>query len=83
MPPLIDQLEAQLTVYREGSEVSRLNRIAAAAPVPVEPQLFDLLLCSKQLHEASEGAFDIAVGALIKAWGFFKRQGRVPKEAPQ
>ena len=24
------------------------------------------------------GAFDIATGALIKAWGFYKREGRVP-----
>src|SRR5690242_7316420 len=32
----IDRLEAQLTVYRDTSEVSRLNRLAARAPVPVE-----------------------------------------------
>jgi len=33
---LIDRLETQLTVYRPTSEVSRLNRLAAMAPVPVE-----------------------------------------------
>src|SRR5437763_6700515 len=31
----IDRLEDQLTVYREHSEVSRLNRTADAAAVPV------------------------------------------------
>src|SRR5262245_15453239 len=43
---LIDQLEAQLTVYRDNSEVSRLNAQAATGPVRVEEDLFGLLaLC--------------------------------------
>ena len=29
----------------------------------------------------TQGAFDIATGALIKAWGFYRRQGRVPTPA--
>src|SRR5262245_36038113 len=31
----IDQLEAQMTVYDESSEISGINRLAFAAPVPV------------------------------------------------
>ncbi len=78
---LIDQLEAQLTVYREDSEVSAINRNAAERPVPVEERLFELFREAERLTISTEGAFDIAVGALIKSWGFFRRQGRVP--APQ
>src|SRR5580693_5613893 len=33
---LIDDLEDQMTVYRDHSEVSRLNTTAANGPVPVE-----------------------------------------------
>jgi thiamine biosynthesis lipoprotein len=77
----IDRLEAQLSVFREQSEVSRLNARAARHPVPVEKGLFDLLALAKRLHEETGGAFDVAVGALIKAWGFYRRQGRVPAEA--
>ena len=39
---LIDALEAQLTVYRDDSEVSRLNATAHLGPVEVEPGLFGL-----------------------------------------
>jgi thiamine biosynthesis lipoprotein len=74
----IDQLEAQLTVYRDTSEVSRLNTLASNQPVRVERNLFDLLTLAKRLHDDTEGAFDISIGALIKTWGFFRRQGRVP-----
>lgn len=77
----IDRLESQLTVYREQSELSRLNRLAATAAVPVESRLFDLLTLCAQLADATDGAFDVSVGALIKAWGFFRRRGRVPEAA--
>jgi FAD:protein FMN transferase len=75
---LIDRLEAQLTVYCDSSEVSRLNRLAATVPVPVEAGLFGLLEQSEQLTRDTEGAFDVTAGALIKAWGFFRGPRRVP-----
>ena len=37
---VIDALEAQLTVYRDDSEVSRLNATAHLGPVEVERGLF-------------------------------------------
>ncbi len=77
----IDRLEAQLTVYRDGSEVSRLNRAAPYAAIPVEEGLFDLLRLAARVTADSEGAFDITAGALIKAWGFFRGPRRVPSEA--
>jgi FAD:protein FMN transferase len=78
---LIDELEDQLTVYRDHSEVSRLNRRAFEADVPVEAALFDLLAQSARLTRETNGAFDIAMGALIKTWGFYQRSGRVPAVA--
>src|SRR5580698_3840687 len=58
---LIDELEDQLTVFREHSEVSRLNQQAPAEDVPVESRLFDLLASSAHLTRETNGAFDIAV----------------------
>jgi FAD:protein FMN transferase len=77
---LIDRLEAQLTIYRATSEISRLNLLASHAPVPVEPALFDLLAVAERLARETGGAFDITAGPLIKAWGFFQRAGHVPSD---
>jgi thiamine biosynthesis lipoprotein len=76
----VDRLEDQLTVFRDNSEVSRLNRRAARQPVEVEDGLFHLLALSARLSAETEGAFDITTGPLTKAWGFYRRQGRVPSE---
>jgi thiamine biosynthesis lipoprotein len=76
----IDRLEAQLSVYRESSEVHRLNRAASYCAIPVEEGLFGLLELSAQLCAATEGAFDVSAGALIKAWGFYKPPPRLPSQ---
>jgi thiamine biosynthesis lipoprotein len=75
---LIDDLEAQLTAYRDNSAVCRLNRLAPDQAVPVEAGLFELLSKAAVLTAETEGAFDVATGALIKAWGFFRGPKRVP-----
>ncbi len=75
---LIDALEAQLTVYRETSEVSRLNATAHLGPVAVEPGLFALLERALRLGSATGGAYDVTSGALSAAWGFFKGPKRLP-----
>jgi thiamine biosynthesis lipoprotein len=74
----IDRLEQQLTVYRDSSEVSQLNRLAPSGAIQIEHGLFGLLALSKQISLETDGAFDITAGALVKAWGFFRGPQRVP-----
>ncbi|MFO0969009.1 MAG: FAD:protein FMN transferase [Gemmataceae bacterium] len=75
----IDRLESVLTAYRAESELSRVNRTAALKPVEVEENLFQLLAQCQWLWRETGGGFDIALGALIKCWGFFERQPHVPE----
>jgi FAD:protein FMN transferase len=77
---LVEALETQLTVYRDHSEVIEINRRAGSEPVAVEPRLFELLEQAATLHRDTDGAFDITSGPLSQAWGFFRREGRVPSE---
>jgi FAD:protein FMN transferase len=78
---LIDALEAQMTVYRDDSEVSRLNATAHLGPVEVEPGLFRLLQDAVALSRETGGAYDVTSGALSEAWGFVKGPRRVPEPA--
>lgn len=74
----IDRLEAQLSVFRETSVISALNRRAARGPVPTPPQIIDLLTRCQWWHQETGGAFDITTTPLSRCWGFLRRQGRVP-----
>ena len=77
----IDRLEALLSNYRPTSELSRISREAASHPVITDPETFRFLDRSLFWSRESSGAFDITVGPLLRAWGFFFHSGRVPSSA--
>jgi len=76
----VDTIEAVLTWFRDTSELSRVNREAAAGPVTVGPFLFALLRLCRELHALTGGAFDPASTALCRAWGFLDRRPRLPTD---
>jgi thiamine biosynthesis lipoprotein len=67
----VDRLEQLLSVFREDSEIARLNRGEAA----IGREVYELLRWSVRLSAATGGAFDAATGSLVNAW----RGGRVPE----
>ena len=76
----IDRVDRLMSHYRRDSPLSRLNREAAKGPVAVEPELLAFLAECLRWSRESDGAFDVTVGPLMKAWGFFRDEGRVPGE---
>ena len=72
------RIDALLSNYKPESELSRVNAQAAQAPVTVSQELFDLLVECMQVSRESEGTFDLTVGALMKAWGFFRDAEHLP-----
>ena len=71
-------LEAQLSPYRPESELSWINAHAAHEPVKAEPRLFRLLQLAKVLNAETDGAFDVTIAPLMRAWGFSRDKGKVP-----
>lgn len=69
----VDWLEQQLSPYLPNSDLSRINAQAFAEPVPVAPNLWDLLLRLRHLSQVTEGAFDPTAGQLVRVWGFWRR----------
>ena len=73
----IARLEAVLSDWRSDSELSRLNREAAAAPFPCSHDLFDFISSAIEYHRATDGAFDTAVAPLVELWDL-RGEGRIP-----
>jgi thiamine biosynthesis lipoprotein len=74
----VERIEAALTLFRESSELVRVNRAAAASAVEVGKDLFAVLRLARALHAATEGAFDVTATPLSRCWGFLRREGRLP-----
>jgi thiamine biosynthesis lipoprotein len=77
----VDRIDRLMSHYKSESQLSLVNREAANSPVKVDPELFDFIAECLLYGRESEGAFDITVGPLMKAWGFFRGEGRMPTDA--
>ena len=75
---IIHACEQQMSVYRDDSEISDLNREACDRAVTVARSLFSVLSNARDLATATEGAFDPTSGPLIALWSRCRREGRVP-----
>jgi thiamine biosynthesis lipoprotein len=75
----IDKLEDQLTIFRDSSEISYINRNAADQSIRIEQNLFSFLQACQQLYEETDGAFDITSAPLSRCWGFVRREGGIPE----
>lgn len=77
----IHATEAWMSIYRENSQFSELNRKAADHPQVVRGDLFELLQKAQQIHQGTDGAFDMATGALTRLWRACRLEQRIPSEA--
>lgn len=74
----IRRLDGMLSTLRPESECSLVNRRAAHRPLRISPELFRLLSFCLEQSRQTNGAFDITVGPLKRAWGFVGGTGSVP-----
>lgn len=72
-----DRLEALLSVWKDGSDVVRLNQAAGKAPVPVSRDTLDVLDAAHEASVWTSGKFDITFGALADIWKFDHDQDNI------
>lgn len=65
-------IDDSMSTYKPTSEVSRVNARAAAGPVRISKELFDLLTIAEQYSVLTEGAFDITYASVGYMYDFRK-----------
>lgn len=74
----VESLEKKLSVTEEGSEIFALNENGQAA---LSPETAALLEDALALCEKTDGALDVTVYPVVRAWGFTTGEHRVPTDA--
>ncbi|HUQ86617.1 MAG TPA: FAD:protein FMN transferase [Vicinamibacterales bacterium] len=72
-----DRLESLLSVWKDGSDVVRLNTAAGVSPVAVSRDTIEVLRTARDASELTGGKFDITFGALSDIWRFDHDQDNV------
>lgn len=72
----VRRVEAKYSRYRDDSVTTAINRSAGQAAIRVDDETAALLTFGGQLHQQSEGVFDLTSGVLRRAWDF--KAARLP-----
>jgi thiamine biosynthesis lipoprotein len=69
----LDAVVAQMSPWEPLSDLSRYNRAAIGSWTPLPAAFAQVLRCALEIAQATDGAFDPTLGALIDLWGFGPR----------
>lgn len=85
--PILDQVEELLYLYKDRfsandltSELMEVNLNAGVQPVPVAPDLYELIELGKQHSCATNSRLNITIGPLVQAWRIGFEDAKVPDE---
>lgn len=77
---VINALDSMLDPEREGSTAYSINHSSGSGAI-VTGQVAEMLQTAATVYTQSNGALDLTVYPLVKAWGFIDSQYRVPSES--
>ena len=69
----LDAVVREMSPWEPLSDLSRYNRAAAGSWTALPPAFAQVLRCALEIAEATAGAFDPTLGALVDLWGFGPR----------
>jgi len=76
----VDRLERRYSRFREDSDLSAINRVAAeGGRIEVDAETAGLLDYAEACYVESAGRFDVTSGVLRKAWRFGRDAGGLPE----
>ncbi len=70
MADAVESVDRQMSTWDASSDLNRLNMSAAEEWVSLPSDLLTVLDAGLKIGRASAGAFDIAMGDAVSAWGF-------------
>ncbi len=74
----INKVDELMSDYKSDSEISQVNREAAAEPVQVGEWTYEVIKKSIEFSRLTDGAFDITVGPLVDLFRVEKKTGVAP-----
>ncbi|MGN6368296.1 MAG: DUF2271 domain-containing protein [Phycisphaerae bacterium] len=76
----VERLRAILSTYAPTTDISRLNAAPVGQPVNVAPELFEVLHQYEHWRMETGGAYNPAIGALVKLWKQAQVRNTLPSE---
>lgn len=76
----VRRIESLMSMYKEGSDVSRINIAKEGETVKVSKDTYAVLKTALSVCEKSGGGFDITIAPITALWNFGAENPKVPKK---
>jgi thiamine biosynthesis lipoprotein len=74
------RLDAMMSLYKDTSELTKVNLAAGKEPVKVSPEMLEVVEQAAELSRISGGVFDVTIGPLVVLWQMRLKEGKVPSD---
>jgi len=74
------RLDAMMSLYKDDSELTRVNRAAGMQPVKVSAEMIEIIEDAAEVSRLSGGVFDVTVGPLVVLWQMRLKDGTIPTD---
>ncbi len=71
----IKRIDSHLSNWNPDSEISKFNKSKENHSFNISPMLLDVMVIGNQVHEESNGFFDVTLAPIINLWGFGAKNG--------
>ncbi|MBS1243382.1 MAG: hypothetical protein H6R44_1137 [Nitrospirae bacterium] len=76
----IRRLDAMMSLYKDTSEIAKVNLAAGTVPVKVSPEMIEVVEHAAKISELSGGVFDVTIGPLVVLWQMRLKEGKAPTD---
>jgi thiamine biosynthesis lipoprotein len=74
------RLDAMMSLYKNDSEITKVNLAAGKNPVQVSPEMVEVVERAVEVSRLSGGIFDVTIGPLVVLWQMRLKEGKVPTD---
>ncbi len=74
------RLDAMMSLYKAGSELTKVNLAAGKHPVNVSPEMIEVVEHAAKISKLSGSVFDVTVGPFVVLWRMRLKEGTVPTD---
>ncbi len=76
----LKRLDAMMSLYQDGSEITKVNLAAGKEPVKVSPEMIEVVERAAEVSRLSGGVFDVTIGPLVVLWQMRLKEGKTPTD---
>jgi thiamine biosynthesis lipoprotein len=76
----VRRFDRMMSLYKDDSEITRVNLAAGKHPVKVSPEMLEVVEAAARVSRLTHGVVDVTIGPLVVLWQMRLKEGKLPSD---